>query len=142
MRFVLVMLMFFSLGKLSAQQDSVAVKEAIAGFDKALTEKNYTVLETLLHRGLTYGHSNAWIQTREDFINDLKSGKVTYRKMERSNVNVTAIRENWATVRSSAVAEGVVDGKEFSVVLHVLHVWVKKEPGGWQLVARQATKMP
>jgi hypothetical protein len=55
---------------------------------------------------------------------------------------VAAISKDWATARYTGIIEAVGEGKDIKAALHVLQVWVKDKKGKWQLLARQATKLP
>jgi hypothetical protein len=94
----------------------------------------------LLHTDVSYGHSNGWVQNKNDIVNDLKSGKLIYNKIENTSVMVVAINSNWSTVRTNTNAEGSINGTAFQLKLHVLQVWMKAK-NGWQLLARQSTKL-
>lgn len=142
MRFAFAIISFFLTIAVHAQTDSVIVKESVARLENALITKNVQDIQDLLYNSVNFGHSTGWIQTRDEVINDCKSGKLVYQKIERSNFYVAAIGKDWATVRYSGMAEGLNGGKEFKVALHVLQVWIKNKKGNWQLVARQATKLP
>lgn len=142
LRFVVAILMFFTCAVVHAQPDSVVIKENLIRFENALIAKNYQDMQELLYDGVSFGHSTGWIQTKQEVINDCKSGKLSYQKIERNNLYVAALGEDWAVVRYSGLAEGVGVGKAFNVALHVLQVWVKNKKGKWQLAARQATKLP
>lgn len=142
MRFVVTIGLFFIASVALAQSDSIAVKESVSRLENALIAKNYQDIEALLYKEVNYGHSTGWIQSRQEVINDCKSGKLAYQKIERNNLYVAAIGKDWATVRYSGIAEGLNEGREFKIALHVLQVWVKSSKGKWQLAARQATKLP
>lgn len=142
MRFVFAVVLFFMTAVVHAQSDSAKVKESVARLENALIAKDYREIEALLHKDVSFGHSTGWVQGRQDVINDCKSGKLTYQKIERNNLYVAAIKNDWATVRYSGRAEGLIEGKAFTFLLHVLQVWVKDKEGKWQLVARQATRLP
>jgi uncharacterized protein DUF4440 len=123
-----------------AQADSVSLKEALSKLDRALLNKDEKSLQQLLHKNVSYGHSNGWVQTKHDIVSDLKSGKLIYNKIENSSVMIVAQNKNWATVRTNTDAEGEIDHKAFQLKLHVLQVWMKTKQG-WQLLARQSTKL-
>jgi len=142
MRFVFAIALFFIAPVVHAQSDSAIVKENVARLENALIAKDYREIEALLYKDVNFGHSTGWIQSRQEVINDCKSGKLAYQKIERNNLYVAAIGKDWATVRYSGIAEGLNEGKEFKIALHVLQVWVKNNKGKWQLAARQATKLP
>jgi hypothetical protein len=140
MKFILLILFFLPGAFAIAQKDTVSLKDAMSRLDRALLDKDEKTLEALLHKELSYGHSNAWIQTKKNVIGDLKSGKMIYNKIENSSVMIVAQNKNWATVRTNTNAEGEVDHKPFQLKLHVLQVWIHTKQG-WQLFARQSTKL-
>ena len=142
MRFALAIMLFFITAGICAQSDSVIVKENLIRLENALIAKNYEDMQGLLHHDVSYGHSTGWVQTKQDVIADCKSGKLSYYKIERNNMHVAAISKDWATVRYTGIIEAVGDGKDIKAALHVLQVWVKDKKGKWQLLARQATKLP
>ena len=131
-------MLFISLVTI-AQVDSAGLKTAMQQLDKALLEKNEAVLKQVLHKDLNYGHSNGWIQTKIDVLNDFKSGKLVYNKIENNSAAIIGINKKWATVKTSTNAEGTVNKTAFKMTLHVMQVWVSTK-NGWQLFARQSAK--
>jgi uncharacterized protein DUF4440 len=124
-----------------AQVDSISLKQAMLDLDKALVTKDEKALVQLLHPQVSYGHSNGWVQNKTDIINDLKSGKLIYDRIENTSVTIVAINNNWATVRTSTNATGrSTTIPTFELKLHVLQVWLKTK-NEWQLLARQSTKL-
>ena len=107
--------------------------------DKALLQKDENVLQTVLHKEASYGHSNGWIQSKSDILNDFKSGKLTYNKIENNSSAIVTISKKYATVKTNTNAEGVVNGTAFKLTLHIMQFWVKTKKG-WQLIARQSAK--
>ena len=122
-----------------AQIDSVGLKETMQQLDKALLHKDETVLKSVLHKDLSFGHSNGWIQTRTDILNDFASGKLTYNKFENNSSAIAMIGKKYATVKTNTNAEGSVNGTAFKLTLHIIQFWVKTKKG-WQLIARQSAK--
>lgn len=140
MKKYLPVIVFFVFGvNAFAQVDSVSLKEAMKQLDDALINKKETVLQQLLHKELSFGHSNGWVQTKKEVLDDMNSGKLIYKKIENISAQIVAINKKWATVRINTNAEGTVNGNEFKLSLHVLQVWQKTKKG-WQLIARQSTK--
>jgi ketosteroid isomerase-like protein len=123
-----------------AQADSTSLKKAMSDLDKALVNKDEKALMQLLNADVSYGHSNGWVQTKTDIINDLKSGKLSYDRLENINESVVAINGNWATVRTNTNAEAKMNGNTIQIKLHILEVWLKTKTG-WQLIARQGVKL-
>ena len=140
MRFLFTISLFFAGLIAVAQNDTTALKNAMSRLDKALLNKDQQALQQLLSKDLSYGHSNGWVQTKKDVLDDLQSGKLVYNKIENSSVMILAIGKKWATVRTNTNAEGSISGTAFQLKLHVLQVWMNTKRG-WQLLARQSTKL-
>ena len=133
--------LFLLIAKSSfAQIDSVGLKNAMQQLDKALLQKDETVLNSVLHKDLSYGHSNGWIQSKSDILNDFTSGKLTYSKIENNSSAIIVINKEYATVKTNTNAEGVVNGTAFKLTLHIMQFWIKTKKG-WQLIARQSAKL-
>jgi Domain of unknown function (DUF4440) len=137
-RILTIGLLFVSLVTV-AQVDSAGLKTAMKQLDKALLGKDEVVLKQVLHKDVNYGHSNGWIQTKNDVLNDFKSGKLVYNKIENNNTGIINISKKWATVKTSTNAEGTVNGTVFKMTLHIMQVWMNTKKG-WQLFARQSAK--
>ena len=133
----------FSIGFLFISSFTFAqtsfLKDAVAKLDKALIAKDTVVLKQLLHKDLTYGHSNGWVETKADVINDLVLGKLAYNKIESKNIKWT-VTNDVSTMRSTMDVSYQLDSKPGELKLHVLQVWLKTNKG-WQLLSRQSTKL-
>jgi hypothetical protein len=133
--------LFLLIAKSSfAQIDSIGLKNAMQQLDKALLQKNESVLRSVLHKDLSYGHSNGWIQSKNDILNDFTSGKLVYNKIENNSLAIINISKKYATVKTNTNAEGVVNGTAFKLTLHIMQFWIKTKKG-WQLIARQSAKL-
>lgn len=140
MKGVLVILLFFISLVTVAQKDSAGLKAVIQKLDRALLEKDVATLQSVLHKDVSYGHSNGWIQSKSDVMNDFQSGKLVYNKIENNSAAIVTINKKSATVRTNTNAEGVLNGNPFKLTLHVLQVWLKTKKG-WQLIGRQSAKL-
>lgn len=139
MRLLFIISLFFTGLVVAGQVDSVSLKEAMKKLDQALLQKDEATLKTLLHKDISFGHSNGWVQTRDDIMNDFTSGKLTYNKFENNSSAIIKISKKYATVKTNTNAEGTVNGTAFKLTLHVMQFWVKTKKG-WQLIARQSAK--
>jgi hypothetical protein len=97
-------------------------------------------LSTILDPRLKFIHSNGWIQTREDVINDLQTKKLIYQKIELREMEAR-VYESLAVVTGKGTFSGKLNGTAFSsdLVFTEVYFWKKK---AWNLVSRQATKLP
>jgi hypothetical protein len=91
-----------------------------------LVAKDTLVVKQLIHKDATYGHSNGWVQTKEDMIKDLGTGKLNYKKIENKDVQWVA-NKDWATMRSTTEVKYVMNGTEGELKMHVLQVWIKNK---------------
>lgn len=136
---VLFVTILLQVSSLVIGQDTVGLRKAIVALNEALLKKDAAVLKVLLHNDLSYGHSNGWLQSKEDVMADFVSGKIEYKKIEAGEESFVVNREA-VSVRSITKVEGVVNGTVFSVSLQVLQVW-KKIKKRWVLIARQSVKV-
>ena len=111
----------------------------IKAFDKALVARDTIRLKELLDDDIGYGHSNGWIQTKRDLINDLYNGKLTYTKISTSDEKLV-VKDKNASMRMTAEVDIVLNGSPMQFKLKVLQVWVKKKKH-WILFARQSIKV-
>ena len=139
MRILFIISLFFTSLVVAAQVDSLPLKKAMKNLDMALLGKDEAVLTTILHKDLSFGHSNGWIQSKHDILNDFKSGKLVYNRFENNSSAIVSISKKYATVKTNTNAEGLVNGTTFKLTLHIMQFWIKTKKG-WQLIARQSAK--
>lgn len=120
-------------------QDAKRLSKAVEDFDKALINKDSVVLKQLLNEHISYGHSNGWMQSKNDVINDLFNGKLTYKQISHKDDQVN-IEGNTASVRMVANLDVIMDNKPMQFKLSVLQAWIWKNKE-WQLFARQSVKL-
>jgi len=88
-------------------------------------------LEAVLDDRLKFIHSTGWVQTKQDLLNDVKSGKLNYQTIDVSDMEV----------RVYGTFTGTNTGEPFVVNLMFTEVYSLKNKI-WQLVSRHANKMP
>jgi len=122
-----------------AQKDTSAVLEAVGKLEKALLNKDSATMNGLLLKDVVYGHSSGWVQTKKDVINDMMSGFLVYNTLQDSSISIEISKER-AIVKEKVRASGSRDGKAFDLSLFIMQVWLQTKKG-WQLYARQSTKL-
>ena len=136
-RFIFIAL--FALSSLSAARVGDARTEVLTAMDglkQALIHRDGAALEKLVADNLTYTHSGGQEQNKAEVIQSVVSGKASIQKLEYSDTSVRVLG-------NVALVKGKVDlwhNPETIVHMNILHVWVNG-PHGWQLVARQATRL-
>lgn len=137
-------LLIFLLGTpLAAVSQQINAKDEIATVMKnllrALESPTKENLLKFTHQDLSYGHSNARVETQEQFMSALLSGQSDFVSITPENEVITVVG-NTATVRHILHATTLDAGKSGEVHLPVLYVWIK-EQNTWKLLARQAVKL-
>lgn len=134
MKKLLYILLVLSLPALGQQEELVSVSRQ---FHEMLV-KNDSSLKKILDKDLTYGHSNGWVETKKEMLQNLASGKMKYLEIKEDSVEAVADKK-LGHIRFLAQLTAVLDGKTMTLKLRVLEVWRKKEDG-WKLFARQAVR--
>jgi ketosteroid isomerase-like protein len=115
-----------------------AVLAALDAWKEAMLKKDAAALEKIFHPDVTYAHSSAAVQTKEQAI----AGVVHGEGWEAIELSETTVRLHGDV----AIVNGKTDmhqrnkGKPTTISkLIQLSVWVKG-PQGWQMIARQAVR--
>ena len=116
-----------------------ALITAVDRLKDALIHKDTAALNQLLSPNLSYGHSNGWIENKQEMKADLYNGKITYISIIQASprIQITGIV---AIARMTATFEAELEGKRLTFELEVMQVWLWQN-NQWQLLARQSTKI-
>lgn len=104
-----------------------------------LVQKNSDSLNQVLEERLSYIHSNGWIQTKKELIEDLQSGKLTYN-------SITVVQDSIRLYTKSAVVTGrgkfvaTLNGTTNTFDLAYTETYVLQKRT-WKLVSRHASKV-
>ena len=138
MRGLVTIVLFFASLVVAAQTADEKLVTTIKEFHQALVKKNTVSIIQQTDKAMSYGHSNGWVETKAEMINNLETGYLTYRSFKEDSLQVT-INGNVAHARFIADIEATLNQKDSQFHLKVLEVWVKKGKR-WLLFARQAVK--
>lgn len=124
-------------GKLS----EAGLKGIAKELDRALIEKDTVFLNRYLSAQLKYGHSNGWIETKDELKAHLFNGKLSYKSIVGNGAGPTVVIEGkTGLVREEIIVDVLLDGKALNLKLSVLQVWIFRK-GEWILLGRQSTKV-
>jgi ketosteroid isomerase-like protein len=129
--------------KASAQSSKLTaeVTQATEQLRKAMVDADTVTLEKLASSELNYGHSSGKVQNKKEFISDIATGVSDFVSIDLTEQSIKLVG-NTATVRHIFSAATNDKGKGAGTVkLGILLVWIKNK-GEWQLLARQAVKIP
>ena len=97
-------------------------------------------LNVLLDDRIEYVHSNGWVQTRADVINDMKSRKLVYQRVTIQAASARLYGQA-AVVTGLGTFEGVNSGTPFKLDLRYTEVYILSNHR-WKLVSRHSNRMP
>jgi hypothetical protein len=142
MRLLLFTILTLSFASKSfAGRTEADLRNAAERFDRALERRDTAALNKLLSPKLRYGHSNAWIESKEELKANLFNGKLKYTGILPTGSEPNIIIEDaTGLVRSEVMVNVVMDGKPMNFHLSVLQVWIYQN-GEWRLIGRQSTKV-
>jgi len=135
----LTLLLLPTFAPLAAAQD--ARQEILAADDRrfaAMVQGDQAALDGLLADDLTYTHSSGQLETKTQFLESLRSGKLRYLSAEPADREVR-LYGDVAVVTGRATVKASMDGKELLLPLRFTEVWVKRG-GAWKLAAWQSTR--
>ena len=117
------------------------VEKAERSFGESIVRGDVATLEKLLAFDLVYTHSSGARDTHSSFIENIRTGKLKYEKMEYSKIESQMLRDDVAFVAARAEVRVIASGKPNDMKLSLLHVFVMRQ-GRWQLVAHQSARLP
>lgn len=138
MKGILSLLLLFIFVFANAQTEEEKLTKTVKEFHQALVNKNTVSINQQTDKALSYGHSNGWVETKEDVIKDLETGYIVYHSFKEDSLKIT-MNGSMANARFTADINATFNGKTTTFHLKVLEVWVKKGKR-WLLFARQAVK--
>ncbi len=121
--------------------DTKTVTATLEAMAKATIDKDVATLTKIYGDDLTYAHSSALTETKAEVLKNVQGPSVAeFMKFSETKIRVYG---------DVALAKGVVDfrngapGKMLDNHLNILWVMVRRPQGphGWQIVARQTTRI-
>ncbi len=111
------------------------VLAAVESFRRAMVEANPEEIIARAEPNLSYGHSNGFIQTREEFAETVRSGAEIFKRIDLTNKRLQVVGDR-AIERHHFSADIVYKGKLVNFELEIVEVWKKTDK--WRLLVRQA----
>jgi hypothetical protein len=105
-----------------------------------MTQMKLDSLESILDERLLFVHSNGWTETKEEFIKDIKSGKLRYVSIDVAEASAR-IYTNTAIVTGKGKFKVLLDGSELIINLFYTEVYISKN-GMWLLASRHSNRLP
>lgn len=116
------------------------LNDAVTELDAAFVKGDHKVLDSLLHDDLLMGHSNAYFQTKEEVVNDLRRSKIIYQNIEQLGVQNINEQGEFVRMNRSVKVKGKYMGTDFDMKLALMEIWSDTD-NGMRLWSRQAVKI-
>jgi hypothetical protein len=118
--------------------DDAALRTAVDNLGKALIAADKAALEAVVSDQLSFGHTSGRVETKAEFVSNILAKKPMYKSITRSDTTFSVVGNN-AIARYTAAVDLEVGGKEMSITVGVMTVWVM-DGGTWKLLAHQSFK--
>jgi hypothetical protein len=105
---------------------------------EAMINRDTITLDRILGTDLTYLHSNGLLESKQNFINSISSGKLIYQEIKVDTPTLRTIGKI-SIVQNTGLFVGIIKGTPFKVRLTYLSIY-KKEKRRWKLIAWQSLK--
>ena len=123
--------------------DSAKTTKDIVALDSERAEAqvrgDFATLDRVLGDDLTYVHASGLVQSKAEFIADLKSGKRTFTSIKNSDVDVRLLKGT-AVITARSEIHVVHDGKGNDLSIRITEVYALRK-AHWQLIAYQSTRV-
>jgi ketosteroid isomerase-like protein len=108
---------------------------------RAMIAQDFEALDAILADDVVYIHSTAVAETKDGYLAGVRNGLYEYGSIESDDVTVRCLGDVAVQTGRSLMSVGVRDQPKEPVNLLVTLVW-KREPQGWSLWQRHATRIP
>jgi hypothetical protein len=137
--FVVVIILFVSVAAQAQSAEQTVLNLSKNKFGWMIRMK-YDSLEAMLDDRLMFVHSNGWTESKQELVQDIKSGKLLY-------TNIQVLEATARIYPSAAIVNGkgrfqvTLDGNNLDLNLSYTEVYVQKN-GKWLLASRHANRLP
>ncbi len=106
-----------------------------------LTSGNIEQLAAMLSPTLTYTHSSSAMDTRDKFLETLRSGQVAYKRLAHRDLQVRFPTPDVAVVTGLSDILVAISGKDTEVPVRFTIIYVKRQ-GAWLMELWHSTRRP
>ncbi|NEM06118.1 nuclear transport factor 2 family protein [Geodermatophilus normandii] len=107
---------------------------------QAMVDADLTTLDALCAAELSYAHSSGARDTKDQYLEEVRSGYYVYRRIDHPVERVALVGDS-ALVVGRMTADLDVDGRPRTIDNLALAVWTRAS-GRWQLLAYAPTPLP
>lgn len=123
-----------------AKRTCAAVLHSSAQMTAALVSRDTVSIKALVDPSIVYGHSNGWLENRDEMLRDLFDGTLSYKEIRLLDAPACALQHRIALIRHRVAVAIEMKGTALQMNLGVLQIWAYRH-GKWVLIARQSCKI-
>jgi ketosteroid isomerase-like protein len=97
-------------------------------------------LGPILSDALTYAHADGRVQSKAEFLNAVRAGRIKYEAYDYDDVKVSRVTDDVATMSGRARLRASAGDVRVEFSLKFLSVW-RREDGTWRLFAYQSARL-
>ena len=127
----------FTQDKANDQDSQLLIELHQRKFDHMISVELDSLIP-LLHPELQYIHSNGWVEDKNEVLDNLKSGYLSYNELKYKEAEVRLFGET-AIITGLAEFNVALEGRRIVLDLLYSETWYKSE-NGWQLIHRHACR--
>ena len=136
--FIFLVCFVFGFSQAYSKQEKTLLTQ-VSKLD-SLMQNNYSTILDLFSDDVSFGHSNGWVQNKDDFKTDFESGKVKYQSVKQTELKEFKIKNKFANIRRIIAVKGLYKNETFEMKLSVLEFWIQQK-GIWKLWSRQSVAL-
>ncbi len=136
--FIFLVLFVFGFSQTYSKKEKVLLSQ-VSKLDSLIENNNSKILD-LFSDDVSFGHSNGWVQKKDDFKKDFESGKVKYQSVKQTELKEFKIKNKFANVRRIIAVKGLYKNETFEMKLSVLEFWIQQKKI-WKLWSRQSVSL-
>ena len=140
-----ILLLLFIPIVLSCSKQTVADPSEVLNREQQrvefLTLNDFRQLSELLSPTMTYTHSNAVIENKQQFLDELESGRLVYRNLNHQDIQIRFVNPDVAILTGITDVSSTVEEQEVEVPLRFTIVYVNYD-GQWLFEAWHSVRRP
>ena len=133
--FIFLICIVFGFSQNYSKKENVLLAQ-VSKLDSLMQNNDSKILD-LFYDDVSFGHSNGWIQNKEDFKTDFESVKVRYQSVKQTELKELKLKNKFANIRRIIAVKGLYKNELFEMKLSVLEFWIRQK-GIWKLWSRQS----
>ncbi|QIY84567.1 nuclear transport factor 2 family protein [Chryseobacterium sp. NEB161] len=133
--FIFLVCFVFGFSQAYSRQEKTFLSQ-VSKLDSLMQNNDSKILD-LFSDDVSFGHSNGWVQNKDDFKTDFESGKVKYQSVKQSELKELKFKNKFANIRRIIAVKSLYKNEIFTMNLSVLELWIR-EKGIWKLWSRQS----